>query len=116
MYSSAEQRLYQRSAHWQQMRAAVLARDDYRCRACDVAEDLHVHHRYYPDDPYAVRVEDLTTLCANCHAAVHRGFRERARWSWRMFRCPVSLFPLFRFTPPWRWNPVRPWYVRCMFR
>lgn len=55
-------------------------RDDYKCRLCGCAdkEVLHAHHiipvgnehqrRYGVDD-----INNLITLCANCHMKVHKG-------------------------------------------
>jgi len=59
------------------VRRRVLARDGYRCRAsgCDHRHGLHVHHRVPRgpgDDP-----DNLITLCASCHEAVHAMARGR---------------------------------------
>lgn len=58
-------------------RDAVLARDGGRCRCCGAgkpdAPRLPVHHRL----PGVHREELLVTLCAACHARVHRRLRQR---------------------------------------
>lgn len=58
-------------------RDAVLARDGERCRTCGAGKTdgsrLPVHHRL----PGVHREELLVTLCAACHAQVHRRFRQR---------------------------------------
>ena len=79
---------YLRSSTWQAKRQQVLERDGWQCRGCDaiaegryLTEDLQVHHRHYRhfgDEP----LEDLTTLCPECHDAitsVHRRRRYSAR-------------------------------------
>lgn len=56
-------------------RSAVLARDARRCRICGSRDFVHVHHRR----PGLHDPEWLVTLCAGCHARVHR---LRALRSW----------------------------------
>ena len=48
-------------------REEVLARDGYRCRVCTGDADLVVHHRAPVQD-----IASMITLCAGCHARVHR--------------------------------------------
>jgi 5-methylcytosine-specific restriction endonuclease McrA len=54
------------------LRSQVLKRDRWRCQYCGKARDLHVHHL----QPRSHQGEDtelnLITLCARCHALVHR--------------------------------------------
>ncbi len=58
-------------------RDAVLARDGGKCRCCGAGKPdgsrLPVHHR----SPGDHREELLVTLCAACHARVHRRLRQR---------------------------------------
>lgn len=68
---------YLRSARWAALRAEALDRDNYRCRFCDSAEDISVHHRRYPERWGEETVEDLTTTCRGCHAVLG-WFRRRA--------------------------------------
>jgi 5-methylcytosine-specific restriction endonuclease McrA len=49
-------------------RASVLERDGRRCQSCGSPQVLHVHHRR----PGVHEREWLVTLCAGCHARVHR--------------------------------------------
>jgi hypothetical protein len=49
-------------------REAVLERDGHRCRACGSESQLAVHHRR----PGIHQRRLLITLCAACHARVHR--------------------------------------------
>jgi hypothetical protein len=46
----------------------ILDRDGRRCRACGSAGRLHVHHR----KPGVNDRELLITVCAGCHARLHR--------------------------------------------
>ncbi len=50
------------------LREAVLARDGQACRNCAAKRQLAVHHRV----PGLNRIDLLVTLCAACHARVHR--------------------------------------------
>ena len=82
-------------------REQVLARDRYRCHACGAgkaARRLHVHHRR----PGVHDPDWLVSLCAACHARVHRlaalrrWLPERliALWSEQHPEAPVQLqFP-----------------------
>ena len=49
-------------------REAALERDGRRCRGCGAEERLHVHHRR----PGQSAIELLLTVCAACHARLHR--------------------------------------------
>ena len=56
----------------------VLNRDAWRCQICGASENLQVHHiqsrsKLGHDSP-----ENLITLCASCHAALH-GNRKESR-------------------------------------
>jgi hypothetical protein len=48
-------------------REQVLARDGWQCQVCQGRDLLIVHHRERIQDP-----ERMITLCAGCHAIVHR--------------------------------------------
>ena len=56
-------------------REKVLARDHYQCRVCAGCELLVVHHRRPPRNVPA----SLITLCAACHARLHR-LKGMSRW------------------------------------
>jgi 5-methylcytosine-specific restriction endonuclease McrA len=72
-------RCYARQAHSRRRfaghRDAVLDRDGRRCRACGSDRKLVVHHRR----PGIHQRRLLITLCAACHARVHR-LRAMRRW------------------------------------
>jgi hypothetical protein len=61
---------------WRQQRTARLQRDGFACQHCGATENLHVHHW----EPYRFSfdnsLENLVTLCADCHRDVHNSYRE----------------------------------------
>ena len=65
-------RCYRRQAHSREKfggrREEVLVRDAYQCRVCGSADRIAVHHRR----PGFDAAYDLITLCAGCHARVHK--------------------------------------------
>jgi hypothetical protein len=69
-------RTFLQSDFWQDVRRRVLARDNGRCRVCDAPERLEVHHRTY--DHHGAEnlfLNDLTTLCHDCHELYERNKR-----------------------------------------
>jgi len=61
---------YISSPHWAARRTTIIRRDAARCRACRGRDHLEVHHRTY-ERFTREHDDDLVTLCAGCHAAVH---------------------------------------------
>ncbi|MCB2160600.1 group II intron reverse transcriptase/maturase [bacterium] len=59
---------------WQATRRAVLRRDKYRCTRCGVTDvSLEIHHVDKPKGtPGAENLDNLTTLCRQCHIEKHR--------------------------------------------
>ncbi len=62
---------YLKSMHWRKLRASVLKRDHYRCRACDTKDDLQAHHIFYRKRWKDSQPDDLVTLCGACHVREH---------------------------------------------
>ncbi|MEM9450739.1 MAG: HNH endonuclease signature motif containing protein [Cyanobacteria bacterium P01_E01_bin.6] len=61
------------SPYWQDVRSLVLRRDKY-CQACGSHELLQVHHKTYEHRGDELRhLDDLTTLCEQCHFELHGG-------------------------------------------
>lgn len=61
---------YIKSPAWSAKRRQVLIRDDYRCFDCGTSTRLQVHHINYEhlgNEP----LEDLITLCTDCHTQRH---------------------------------------------
>jgi len=50
---------------------AVLERDSWRCQSCGKYRDLQVHHKQFRSRSGEDRVENLITLCSNCHSRLH---------------------------------------------
>jgi hypothetical protein len=63
---------YMASPAWRHLRCQAIERDGSRCRLCNAAEDLEVHHRCYPPRQRwdLDTVEALTTLCRGCHLLI----------------------------------------------
>lgn len=56
---------------WQKKRLKVLQRDKFSCQYCyDKETTLHVHHMVYKNNPWDVSLNNLITLCKNCHSLV----------------------------------------------
>ena len=64
---------YRATEVWRKLREKRLAIDDYQCKRCGSGMNPEVHHLRYPDIWGTESVEDdLITLCAPCHAEVHK--------------------------------------------
>jgi ATP-dependent DNA helicase RecQ len=57
---------------YESLRQQVLRRDGWRCQSCGTMSNLEVHHRQFRNHSGADSEENLITLCAACHARVHR--------------------------------------------
>jgi hypothetical protein len=85
-------RSYIQSAAWQASAARLgeLALSGFRCRTCNLGRDdvaLQVHHRTYARLGHEV-IDDLTTLCVECHGVITCLLRGR-RYATR----PLSMAP-----------------------
>jgi hypothetical protein len=65
---------YLQSEHWQTIRLEVLKRDGDHCRVCNSEDRLEVHHRTY-ERLGCEDLEDLMTLCHDCHETFHKNGR-----------------------------------------
>lgn len=63
-------REYLQSEAWKAKRKAALIRDGLRCQLCGHEKNLHVHHITY-DRIYDEDLDDLITLCNECHSRLH---------------------------------------------
>lgn len=62
---------YMQSDKWDQIRKAVLQRDNYTCRKCNASDiTLDVHHLHYRSLGNE-SLEDLITVCRSCHNEIH---------------------------------------------
>lgn len=70
---------------WDQIRLAVRTRDNFKCQVCGVPESgkaHHVHHktplRSFVSLTEANRMENLITLCSNCHQLAESAVKIRS--------------------------------------
>lgn len=75
---------------WRRQRMLAIKRDNYMCQSCGATEELEVHHW----EPYCIgfdnSLDNLVTLCRECHREMHlmykwEGFYEdvlrECRWN-----------------------------------
>jgi ATP-dependent DNA helicase RecQ len=60
-------------ASYETLRQQVLRRDGWRCQLCGTMENLEVHHQQFRSQSGDDSEENLITVCAACHSALHRG-------------------------------------------
>lgn len=59
-----------RSGFWGDVRYRKLELNP-RCQRCNSTRDLQVHHKFYRKSWYDTEIEDLETLCHDCHKKEH---------------------------------------------
>ena len=62
---------YLLSKEWKLIRKKILSRDGNRCQWCGDYHSLHIHHLTY-DRVYHEDLDDLITLCSQCHENYHK--------------------------------------------
>lgn len=63
---------------YRELHRRVLERDGRRCQVCGRMHHLQVHHQQYRSRSGQDTEQNLITLCAECHARVHRETRRDA--------------------------------------
>lgn len=65
-------KLFLKSDYWKYVRDLILVRDNKTCIHCSNTNKLRVHHKTY-DHHYKehLHLDDLITLCHNCHKKEH---------------------------------------------
>ena len=58
---------------YERLRNRILRRDGWRCQLCGAMSNLEVHHKNFRSQSGDDSESNLVTLCATCHASVHRG-------------------------------------------
>lgn len=58
-------------AAYESLRQQILRRDGWRCQACGAMANLEVHHLQFRSHSGDDSEENLITLCAACHSAIH---------------------------------------------
>ena len=68
---------YLHSDKWYKIRDKVFNRDNNKCTICGATENLVAHHKNY-DNLGNEKLEDLITVCEECHEVIHseRGWNE----------------------------------------
>ena len=61
---------YLSGKHWQNLRYARQIFDGCAYQVCGAQEHLEVHHKRYSKNWEDTNINDLITLCHNCHATV----------------------------------------------
>lgn len=74
---------------WAAARKATLARDEHRCRKCGFPADLEVHHIKERSAGGTHALDNLITLCTDCHC------------EWTFCEIPLD-FEVWRKLPPAR--------------
>jgi 5-methylcytosine-specific restriction endonuclease McrA len=59
------------SAEYQDLHRRVLNRDGWRCQLCGSRAELQVHHMHSRAQLGADVEDNLFTVCAACHRAIH---------------------------------------------
>lgn len=73
-YKYVNYKEYIKSEEWKHKRKQVLERDKFKCRLCGAKGTeytLHIHHNSY-DNLGNEPLEDLITLCKECHGIYHK--------------------------------------------
>jgi 5-methylcytosine-specific restriction endonuclease McrA len=60
-----------------ELRRQVLERDGWRCQMCGSMLHLQVHHQTFRSHSGGDVVQNLITLCSDCHARIHQRPRRR---------------------------------------
>ena len=61
-----------KTKYWFSVRKSVLYRDRHKCTVCGSKDHLHVHHLSYTYHGFEhLYLEDLVTLCTDCHKIAH---------------------------------------------
>jgi 5-methylcytosine-specific restriction endonuclease McrA len=58
---------------YERLRQQVLDRDGWRCQLCGAMSNLEVQHKEFRSHSGSHSEENLITVCAACHAALHHG-------------------------------------------
>jgi 5-methylcytosine-specific restriction enzyme A len=61
---------------YKQLRLQVLARDRYQCQLCGKRSNLEVHHQQSRARGGKDQIDNLISLCSNCHRQLHSRMRQ----------------------------------------
>jgi len=54
-----------------ELRRAVLRRDRWRCQQCGATTQLEIHHQQFRSHSGEDELDNLITLCSDCHVKLH---------------------------------------------
>jgi 5-methylcytosine-specific restriction endonuclease McrA len=57
---------------YEKLRHELLKRDGWKCQMCGTSMNLQVHHLLFRSHQGSDTDRNLITLCAECHASLHR--------------------------------------------
>lgn len=61
-----------KTSYWKKVRLLVFKRDGFKCVICGSTENINVHHSTYKHHFDELNhLDDLITLCKNCHNEAH---------------------------------------------
>ena len=81
----------------------VLSRDHWKCRRCNLRNNLHVHHIIFrshqgPDESW-----NLITLCSGCHNGIHVDVKNGVFGL--VIAPPANADGVVKFIRNWGWRP-----------
>ena len=81
--------LYRCTVEWSELRERVLERDGHECQDSNCkglhGEFLEVHHLTYRN-VFKEPLEDMATVCKDCHKRIHYDEYGRRRQNWKEFQ------------------------------
>ena len=69
-------RLFEYPENWDEIRKGVYRKDNYSCQRCGIRNvRLHAHHLIPLSEGGSDEIENLVSLCENCHKDMHFGMK-----------------------------------------
>ena len=90
-----------RDARWLKLRNKALERDDYTCQNCGSDYSPEVHHKHYRGNIWDSPLDDLQTLCPDCHGDLGKHPHGGIWWEDGSIRTGLYV----TFTDPQTWKP-----------
>ncbi len=71
MKTAEDYRQFLETPFWRGLREECYRRDGRKCQNCGSNGPLNAHHRFYRPNWFTTRLDDLVTLCHDCHDSAH---------------------------------------------